>query len=137
MFKQCLYFNLATLNRQITKIWQDEFAVLGLSPSHGYLLMAMATHPQASQKELCEIMELDASTITRFIDTLVAKKLVERQGVGKGGSVALSENSHESIQKIQSAAMNLRDKMHSAFGEKKFNSTVNTLHKMRKILQEQ
>ena len=74
-FDQCLYFNLAALNRKITKIWEQEFGKLDLSPSHGYVLAAIAEMPEISHKTLSELMELDPSTMTRFLDKLESKGL--------------------------------------------------------------
>lgn len=85
MFDECIYFNLSALTRKVTRIWEEEFGKLGLSPSHGYLLFAIAENPDASQKELGEIMELDPSTVTRFIDTLVSKGLAKKPVRGRSG----------------------------------------------------
>lgn len=137
MFDGCLYFNLTTLNRRITKIWQDEFARLGLSPSHAYLLMAISTHPEANQKQLRTIMELDASTITRFIDALVSKKLIAREGVGKGSSIKLTQSGEDTAQELDKVGAKLKQQMQGFFGEEAFADMVANLHQMRQMLAQQ
>lgn len=136
MFGGCLYFNLTTLNRQITKVWNDEFALLGLSPSHGYLLMAIAKNPNTSQKYLREIMELDASTITRFVDALEAKNLIQRSGVGKGCELSLTASGRDISTRVKQAASTLRDKMRDTFGEDSFDDVVGKLGQMKEVLDE-
>ena len=137
MYNNCIYFNLSTLNRRITKIWQDEFSLLGLSPSHGYLLAAMAEKPMASQKELSEIMELDASTITRFIDALSAKKMIEKVSIGKGAKFALTAKGAEVSDKTNQLMSTLFSNMQSTLGENEFTKLVDNLQQTRHAFQEE
>ncbi len=134
MFDDCIYFNLSSLSRQITKIWSDEFALLGLSPSHGYLLMAIAANPKASQQELRGIVELDASTVTRFVDALVAKNLVERSSPGKGCEMLLTAQGKQVVAKANRAGLALRERMLATFGEDEFNEFVGKLSQMKRTL---
>ncbi len=136
MFNHCIYFNLSTLTRQITKIWQNEFSTLGLSPSHGYLLAAMSKSPEAQQKHLSEIMELDASTITRFIDALAAKKLIEKTSIGKGATYKLTKRGHEVTEKIDSLMNSLFAEMQEVFGKQDFTNLVNNLQNTKLKLKE-
>ena len=87
MFDACLFFNTNTLARDLNRIWDEAFMRVGLSPSHGYLLMLVLNKPGKTQKELCEMLHLKPSTITRFVDSLAAKNLVERRQQGKESMV--------------------------------------------------
>jgi len=136
MFDHCIYFNLSTLSRQITKIWNKEFSLLGLAPSHGYVLAALATTPDASQKELSEIMELDASTITRFIDALVAKKLIEKTSIGKGARYIITPEGAALSHKIDILMDQLFENMQSTFGKNDFKSFVTGLQHAKHTLKE-
>lgn len=78
MYEECLYYNLNNFTRQLNKVWEDEFAKLGLSPSHGYLLRLILSERGLTQKALAEKMGLTASTVTRFIDGLEQKGLAKR-----------------------------------------------------------
>lgn len=75
--KECLYFTANRLGRIITKMAEDEFAVSGLSPTYAFLLMAVYEREGISQKELCEILHLQPSTITRFIERAVVTHLYD------------------------------------------------------------
>lgn len=136
MYDRCLYFNISTLNRRVTKIWQNEFGLLGLSPSHGYLLVAMYEKPMATQKELSEIMELDASTITRFIDVLITKKLVNKTSKGKGATFILTELGSELSQKINHLMNDLFSTMQNTLGENKLTDVVDSIQQTKQILEE-
>ena len=136
MYDRCLYFNLSTLNRRVTKIWQDEFGLLGLSPSHGYLLVAMHDKPTATQKELSQIMELDASTITRFIDVLTTKKMIKKTSRGKGATFALTESGIILSEKISLLMSDLFSTMQNTLGEKKLTNIVDSIQQTKQILEE-
>jgi len=134
MFEECIYFNLATLTRKISKIWQDEFERLSLSPSHGYLLVAIADNKHISQKQLSELMELDASTITRFVDSLAVKGLVERKNKGKGGTLAVTKLGRSRVKSIQRVMNKLFDRVQNSLGKKKFRDFISDLQEAHRTL---
>lgn len=136
MFDECIYFNLVTLTRRVSKTWQEEFERLGLSPSHGYLLFAIAENPKASQKDLGELMELDASTITRFVDALAAKGLVEKKSRGKGAVIAMTPEGRKTHRAVQAAMDRLYGAMAGHFGEKRFTAFVGDLRAARESFTE-
>lgn len=131
MFDDCIYFNISALSRTISKIWQREFERLGLSPSHGYLLFAIVKSPGITQKELSELMELDASTITRFMDTLEQRSLIEKTSRGKGASFNVTEHGKKEYRKIKKAMDGLYTLMKDHFGEHNFADFVKNLHTAR------
>ncbi len=79
MYEKCLFFNLNTFTREINKRWEEEFAKLGLSASHGYFLRLVLAAPNSTQKDLAERLNLAPSTLTRFVDALEKKGLLKRE----------------------------------------------------------
>ena len=136
MFDDCIYFNLVTLTRRVSKTWQEEFERLGLSPSHGYLLFAIAENPKASQKELGELMELEASTITRFVDALAVKGLVEKKSRGKGAVIAMTPEGRKTYRDVKDAMDRLYRSMAEHFGNKRFRDFVGDLRQARESFTE-
>lgn len=137
MFDECLYFNLAALNRRIGKIWHDAFMRLGLSPSHGYLLFAIVEKPEASQKELSEILELDASTVTRLIDGLARKGMIDKTKRGKGATFNVTADGRRTYGNVKKTMDNLYAGMQKHFGARAFESFVDDLHAARRSFSEQ
>lgn len=136
MFEKCIYFNLVTLTRQINKIWQQEFSRLGMAPSHGYLLFAVVENPRLSQKALSELLELDASTITRFIDTLIAKGLVEKDGRGKGAVLSVTAEGKKEYKRVKALMNALYSNMQQHFGKEEFAEFVASLSTAKHSLQD-
>ncbi|MBB6429316.1 MarR family winged helix-turn-helix transcriptional regulator [Algisphaera agarilytica] len=131
MFDRCVYFNLTTLTRKITRIWQDEFGRLGLSPSHGYLLKALSDTPGATQKDLSAAMELDASTITRFIDALSRQGLIEKSRAGKGAQTRITPAGRDAVERVEQLMDNLYLQMQGTFGKAELESFVGGLRQAR------
>jgi MarR family transcriptional regulator, organic hydroperoxide resistance regulator len=82
MFERCLYFNINALTRAVNQHWEKAYQTIGLSPAHAYLLRLVLSTPGITQKQLAAELHLAPSTITRFIDALVKRGLLQRQDSG-------------------------------------------------------
>lgn len=78
MFDHCLFFNLNTVTRKINRIWDTAFRQIGLSPAHAYCLRVALNQPGITLKYLAQEMNLDPSTVTRFVDALSQRGLAKR-----------------------------------------------------------
>ena len=79
----CLYHSANALSRIMTKISDEEFAAVGLGSSYAFLLMTVNEKQGIQPKEISEQMQLTASTVTRLIEKLEYRGLLERQSVGR------------------------------------------------------
>ncbi|GAB3486199.1 hypothetical protein GCM10027340_23590 [Marinomonas epiphytica] len=107
---------------------------MGLSPSHAYLLIAIGDNPSASQKDLREQLELDASTVTRFIDALVTKGHLERNGAGKGSSFSITSQGQEVLVQLRQVAAKLKNKMQGKLGEQGFADAVGYIKSIKQSI---
>jgi MarR family transcriptional regulator, organic hydroperoxide resistance regulator len=136
MFDECIYFNLAAVNRQIGRIWNDAYQQLGLSPSHAYLLAAVIASGDDSQNALSEIMALEASTIARFAEDLEKRGLVERQRQGRTVHVRATLEGQRIGQSVYRAMELLYQRMQRRLGNARFKSLVDQLNAVRTMLME-
>lgn len=136
MFDDCLFFNLAALHRQLSRIWQRDFQRLGLSASHAYLLAAVADAPGATQKELSDLLLFDASTIARFVEDLVGKGLVSRQRAGREVQLSVTAAGAASAREIREVMDRLFASMQTKLGRASFTALVERLCETRAALQE-
>ncbi len=99
----CLYFTVSALSRAITRMAEEEFRVTGLSPTYAYLIMVVNERPGIGQKELGEILRIQQSTVTRFIDKLEGEGLVERRISGKNSFIHTTEKGRAMQKPIEKA----------------------------------
>ena len=91
----CLFFTANSLARAITKMGEEEFSRVGMTPSYAFLLTLAIDDPGISQKELAAKLHMAPSTVSRFVDTLVAKKLVSKQVEGRNTFILPTKNGDE------------------------------------------
>ena len=84
----CLFFNTNSFSRHLLKLAEQEFKPLEISPAHASLLLLVFETPGISPKDLSRLLQLNPSTITRFIDSLVKKNLVFRENKGKAAYIS-------------------------------------------------
>lgn len=128
LFNECLYFTVSKLSRAITKMAEEEFAKTGLSPTYGFLLMTVNEKPGISQNEICEVLHLAPSTLTRFIDKLEGKGLVTRKSEGKNSFIYSTEKGKEQQKDIEKAWLSLYHRYSEILGYEegdKLTETVN------------
>ena len=82
-YSNCLYFSSNAFSRLMTKMSDEEFAPTGLSSSLAFVLMTVNNQPGISPMEICRIMLLAPSTVTRFLDKMVEGHYIFREQHGK------------------------------------------------------
>lgn len=116
IFNKCLYFTVSKLSRSITKMAEEEFSKTGISPTYGFLLMTVNEKPGISQNEICEILHLAPSTLTRFIDKLEGKGLLVRRTEGKNSFIYSTEKGKEHQKEIEKAWLSLYNRYSEILG---------------------
>jgi len=132
----CLFFTTNRLSRAITKMAEEEFALTGLTPMYGYLIRLVIGTPGISQKELSEKLYVTASTLTRFVDKLESKQLVERKVQGKTVLVYPTDKGKELEATIRRASKNLYDRYQSILGAAASSELSKELERTSKQLEE-
>ncbi|MFC5404425.1 MarR family winged helix-turn-helix transcriptional regulator [Cohnella soli] len=115
--RDCLFFTSNRLTRDITRLAEEQFATTGLSPSYGYLILLVNGTPGITQKELAEKLGLAPSTLTRFVDKLEGKRLVERKVQGKTVLVYPTDKSLAMEEPIRQASRRLHDGYEELLGK--------------------
>ena len=133
MFEECLYFNTVKFTRVINSFWEEAYRPTGLSPSHAYLLQFILEQPGATPKKLAEKMDLKLSTVSRFVDSLTAKGLVERKKENRDKrecSVYPTKPGINLKDELESISNNLHRKIRKILGETNVTEAVSLLGKL-------
>jgi DNA-binding MarR family transcriptional regulator len=75
--RECIAVRLRSLNRVVTKLYDDELRALGLKASQLNILIATAKLGLARPARVCEILQLDASTLSRNVERMQSNGWLE------------------------------------------------------------
>src|SRR6266496_818651 len=75
--RNCLAVRLRLLNRVVTKLYDDALRPLGLKVSQLNILVVAAKLGVARPAQVCEILQLDTSTLSRNVKPLQAHGWLE------------------------------------------------------------
>ena len=114
---QCLYYSANALARIMTRFADEEFASLGITSSYAFLLMSVNSKPGIQPGEISVEMQLTPSTVTRLIEKMEYKGLLERRTSGKFTEVYLTGKGEEIIPQIKTCWMNLYRRYSAILGE--------------------
>lgn len=73
----CIAGRLRLLNRVVTNLYDDALRPFGVKLSQGNILAVTARLGVARPAEVCDILELDASTLSRTVERMVANGWIE------------------------------------------------------------
>ncbi len=130
MFERCLYFNINALARTVNQRWEQAYQAVGLSPAHAYLLRLVLSTPGITQKQLAAELRLAPSTITRFIDALAKRGLLQRQSSGgdaREWAIQPSDAARSLHSELERIGQELFQGLRSALGEAHFSGLVSDL----------
>ncbi len=88
---QCLFYASGALSRVLNRMAEEAFGPTGLAPSQAFALMTVCRKPGIQPGELSSVLMLAPSTLTRLVEKLETKKLVERRGEAKATFVHPTE----------------------------------------------
>lgn len=73
----CIAGRLRLLNRVVTNLYDDALRPFGVRLSQGNVLAVTAKLGVARPAEVCDVLELDTSTLSRTVDRMVANGWLE------------------------------------------------------------
>lgn len=75
--RECLAVRLRMVNRVVTNIYDDSLRPLGIKVSQMNILVAAGKMGLARPAEVCELLHLDVSTLSRNVERMKAKGWLE------------------------------------------------------------
>lgn len=102
-FTNCLYFASNVLNRAMNEIAEEAFASTTLNPSYAFLMMAVCEKGSVNVGEVAKILHLAPSTITRFVDKLIAKKYLKKEQNGRVVTIKPTKKGKDLLPEIEAS----------------------------------
>jgi len=133
----CLFFTANSLARDISRMGEEEFAGIGMTPSYAFLLLLAINSPGISQKEISAGMNMAPSTVSRFIDSLVKRGLLKKEVQGRTTSIYPTERGEQLEDTIRGVWKNLYERYSRVLGREQGNDLTRLcLEASRKLQQE-
>jgi len=124
----CLYFTANNFARTITRMAEEAFAPLGLSPSQAFLVILAIESPGMSASDMATQLHLAPSTVTRLVDGLIRKGFVERKIEGKASLIHPTPESKELAVQIAAAWKSLYHNYSGILGDNAGRELSGLLH---------
>ena len=113
----CLLYSANALSRVITKMAEEEFASVGVAPSHCFLLMTVHNNPGIQSSGIAGKMMLTPSTVSRLVEKMEQQRFVQRVVDGKFTLVYPTEKTNEVYPVILESWRNLYLRYTEVLGE--------------------
>lgn len=132
MFSTCLFFLTNALSRDLTRLWDEAFSELSLTASQAYMLVLIIRNPNIHQTKIAKEMLLEASTVTRSLQGLINKGLIQRKASqvdSRARSIQATANGRKLESRIVEISRSLNRELRKRYGETR-------LEKIRKLTEE-
>ena len=113
-----LFFLTGALSRKLSNEADEVFATVGLSSSHALLLLLIHQNPGIRPSSLAEKLHLKPSTITRLVDKLERRQLVEKETEGRATSIACTSEGDDLSEVIKEKWNKLLQNKQENLGER-------------------
>jgi DNA-binding MarR family transcriptional regulator len=130
--RSCIAVRVRLLNRVITNIYDDALRPLGLKVSQANILVVAAKLGVARPAQVCELLNLDASTLSRNVERMQAKGWLEvvPDEDGRSQPFRLTAQGRKLLEKAVPAWEEAQEQATALLGE----AGVEMLHKVTRPL---
>ncbi len=126
---KCLYFTSNALARKLTKLAEEAFIPLGLSPSYAFLILLVYENPGITPSALSVELNLDPSTITRLADKMILRSLIKKEKNGKTMHFQPTESLTNLLPELEKCWFDLKDSYDNILGVNAANILVDLTFK--------
>ena len=116
--ERCLYFQTGNLSRVLSRMADEAFRQVGLSPSYAFLLMKVNDEPGIQPSKLSEVLGLTPSTITRLIEKMEYQGYLERISEGRATRVEPTGQCRAKDSELREAWASLRNNYTNILGDR-------------------
>lgn len=117
----------------MTRELHERMAALGVTPAQWPLLLVMKQCSDPSAIELARLLQMNAGAMTRMIDRLVEKGLIERSRCPvdrRATRLALTDAGHEALEPISAVLAGTLNDLLRGFSRADFNALLSLLRRV-------
>ena len=136
MAKYCASINLRNAARAVTRHYDRGLRAAGVTAVQLPLLAAISYGANTSIAALAAALDLERSTISRDLETLVRRGYVKREATGdkRATALRLTPKGHAVLAKAFEAWSRAHDAVISAFGEAELQSLLTRMRRLGRLV---
>jgi DNA-binding MarR family transcriptional regulator len=130
--RQCIGFRVRMLNRMVTSIYDDALAKAGVKTSQFNVLVAVSNRTEMKPSELAKILAMDESTLSRNVDRMCTKGLLQLEDDADRRShrITITEKGMAVIRKAYPAWQKAQDEVSQLLGPESVAALRSALKKL-------
>ena len=113
-----IYFLTSAFARKLGNQADELFETIGLSSSHALLLHLINKNPEIQPGQLAEMLHLKPSTITRLVQKLERRGMVEKQSKGRATKIVCTNDGQNTAENIRTKWDKLIQQKREELGER-------------------
>lgn len=113
-----IYFLSNALARKLSSQADETFAKFGLSSSHALILLLVSQNPEIQPSSLAAKLYLKPSTVTRLVQKLERRQLVQRSSEGRSTLIVCTSDGFEVVNQIKEQWQILVSEVSEELGER-------------------
>ena len=117
-----------TFSRFVSKHFDSYFKEFGLATSYVEVLIFIKNEGPILQKEIADYLNLDPSTITRFLKKLQKGEWILKEKVDGRTKIVLNSVKNREVTTLQGLYLEAEEALSEILGEKYVETTVKLLH---------
>ncbi len=131
---ECLAVRLRTLNRAVTALYDDALRPHGLRVGQLNLLVAVARMGQAKPGDLCRVLQMDKSTLSRDVQVMCRNGWVTLpDDGGRARPIQISPEGSALLKRVVPAWQTAQKKARQLLGDEGANSVIQMGNRLRKL----
>lgn len=129
-FEECMYFSANLLARRLNSIADQAFKDMEITTTQGFTLLAIDKLGLHTPSEIAIELEMNPSTITRFLDKLETLGYVERTYCGRHSEVNITPLGLEQKKAFYTSWNKVHQAISDEFGEEDARAATKLIVKM-------
>ncbi len=113
MLNKCILYNIKKFERELSKIAEEEFKVIDMHHSYGYILSFIEKNEIVKTKDIAKDLNLNSSTVTRMVAKLEKDGYIIKGSPSSPVDIALSPKGIEKMPIVNATW----DKFHARLDE--------------------
>ena len=116
---ECVAVRIRMINRVITAIYDERFRPVGIKASQMNILVALAVFGPHKQADICRVLKIDPSTLSRNVDRMKRNGWLEKTDGpdDEPGLVAVTPRGRKKIAEAFPAWNDAQEEVRSALGD--------------------